>query len=294
MSRARLSLVGLSVGDALGERFFVSSETVESLIHQRAIPAAPWRFTDDTVMAISIVEVLDDHGHIDQDALARLFAEKYARDPYRGYGGTAHDILEALVAREPWRDVSAAVFDGQGSMGNGGAMRAGPIGGYFADDLSAAARNAGLSAEVTHAHREGQAGAIAVAVAAAWAASRRPAADLLRGVLCYVPTGETHAGIARAAALSPADDVASAVSALGNGSRVLAIDTVPFALWCAARHLDNYEEALWTTVAGLGDRDTTCAIVGSIVALAVGDSSIPADWISSREPLEVMSRAGGR
>ncbi|WP_375756947.1 ADP-ribosylglycohydrolase family protein [Corallococcus exercitus] len=57
------------------------------------------------------------------------------------------------------------------------------------------------------------------------------------------------------------------------------------AWWCAARHLDSFEEALWCTVAGFGDRDTTCAIVGGIVALSAGRSSIPAPWLSAREPL---------
>ena len=70
---------------------------------------------------------------------------------------------------------------------------------------------------------------------------------------------------------------------LGNGSRVTAPDTVPFALWCAARHADDFEEAMWTTVAGLGDRDTTCAIAGGIVA--AGGASIPAQWLEAREPL---------
>lgn len=38
-----------------------------------------------------------------------------------------------------------------------------------------------------------------------------------------------------------------------------------------------------TTVSGLGDRDTTCAIVGGIVALAV---EIPSAFTRAREPLE--------
>jgi len=33
--------------------------------------------------------------------------------------------------------------------------------------------------------------------------------------------------------------------------------------------------------------DTTCAIVGGIVALAVGPEGIPADWLAARESLEV-------
>ena len=66
---------------------------------------------------------------------------------------------------------------------------------------------------------------------------------------------------------------------------------MPFALWCAARHIDNYEEALWATVSGLGDRDTTCAIVGGVVTLATGRRAILAVrcgalWppIGKREP----------
>ena len=41
-------------------------------------------------------------------------------------------------------------------------------------------------------------------------------------------------------------------------------------------------------VSGLGDRDTTCAIVGGVVALACGAERIPAEWLSAREPLRPM------
>ena len=79
------------------------------------------------------------------------------------------------------------------------------------------------------------------------------------------------------------EPVEVAMWVLGTGSKVTAADTVPFSLWCAARHLGDYEEALWTTVSGLGDRDTTCAIVGGIVALSCDPSAIPAAWLAARE-----------
>jgi ADP-ribosylglycohydrolase len=101
-----------------------------------------------------------------------------------------------------------------------------------------------------------------------------------------VPEGETRDGIERAAAFSRDAAPAAAAHELGSGYRVTAQDTVPFTLWCAARHLDSYEEAFWNTLEGLGDRDTTCAIVGGIVALATGRSSIPAFWLATREPLK--------
>ena len=83
----------------------------------------------------------------------------------------------------------------------------------------------------------------------------------------------------------PNASVEFAVSVLGNGVRVSAQDTVPFALWCAAERLSNYEEALWLTVSGLGDRDTTCAIAGGVVAMYTGIEGIPQQWLKAREPL---------
>ena len=291
MDRALLALEGLSVGDAFGERFFVSPTVVDQLITTRALPRAPWMTTDDTEMAVAMTDVLERAGRIDQDLLARAFARRYDHDPRRGYGGGAHAILRSICMGVAWREAAAAAFNGMGSLGNGGAMRAAPLGAYFADDLATLVREARASAEVTHAHPEGQAGAIAAAVATAFAWRRRHdpsslgGASLLSFVLDHTPDGETRAVIAQAHALPEGASVALAASALGTGNQVTAMDTVPFALWCAARCLDHYEDALWTTVSGLGDRDTTCAIVGGIVALSTGSGAIPAEWLAAREPL---------
>ncbi len=291
MRRAMLSLEGLSVGDALGQRFFRTD--VETLVSVRATPRPPWRYTDDTTMALSIVETLDRFGFIEPDFLAERFAARYADDPNRGYGPTAMEVLEQIGAGVSWVIASSEAFRGQGSMGNGGAMRAGPIGAYFADNPAEAAENARASAMVTHAHPEGQAGAIAVAVAAAQAWQTRsghpPAVpiSLLTLALEHTPKGATHDGIRAAARLSLDETLETAVACLGNGSRVISHDTVPLALWCAARHLADFETAVWTTITALGDIDTNCAIVGSIVAMHAGHEAIPASWIENREPLTI-------
>ena len=52
MARARRSLEGLSVGDAFGELFFRIPPAKQSLA---GLPAEPWRWTDDTHMALSII-----------------------------------------------------------------------------------------------------------------------------------------------------------------------------------------------------------------------------------------------
>jgi ADP-ribosylglycohydrolase len=287
---AKRSLDGLSIGDAFGERFFAAPAIVERMIEDRALPEPPWRFTDDTVMALSIIDTLEDLGTIDCDRLADYFGVRYRLDPGRGYGGTAHGILNKIASGTDWEGAAGDVFDGQGSMGNGGAMRAAPVGAYFFDDYERTAREADHSANVTHAHPEGRAGAIAVAIATAWAArNAEDVTEMFRTVLAHTPGGATTAGIQRAAELPLTYDVRTAVSALGNGTRIISEDTVPFSLWCAARHINDYESALWTTVSGLGDRDTTCAIVGGILA-ARESVQIPDHWCGNREDLGCMCR----
>lgn len=281
---ARRSLEGLSVGDALGETFFAHPATVRRRIEARELPIGPLRWTDDTAMAISVVEVLERFGRIEQDELARLFGRRFAKEPQRGYGSGAFDILDKLDRGMDWRAVSPAVFGGTGSMGNGGAMRAAPIGAFFAGSTSVAAENARLSAEVTHAHVEGKAGAIAVAVAAAHLAGGGAPGKLFSEVLEYVPESQTRAGIEEASKLRLAAGPVVAAARLGSGARVLSQDTVPFCLWCVRKAGGDFAEAFWTTVAGLGDNDTTCAIVCGIVASQPG-VTIPPAWIALREPL---------
>lgn len=283
LERMLLSLKGLSVGDALGQRFFVPES--EWRIEQREVPPAPWRYTDDTEMALSIVETLWRYGNIDPDALAQGFARRY--NPSRGYGLGAHGLLRSLQLGADWRTQVQQMFGGTGSYGNGAAMRVAPLGAYFADDLEAVRENAILSAQPTHAHPEGIAGAVGVAIAAALAfrvgEGESVSADrFLQQVAENVPESETRSGIKQAAELSSTSAVIVA-SQLGSGYRISAQDTVPFALWCAAHYLDDYEEAFWATVSGLGDIDTNCAIVGGIVALSAREKGVPSAWIEARE-----------
>ncbi|KNE83452.1 MULTISPECIES: ADP-ribosylglycohydrolase family protein [Streptomyces] len=288
------SLRALALGDAFGERWFpLAAErgTVGEAIRERRTPEAPlWHWTDDTAMALALFTVLDRHGEVRQEELAREFGERFLAEPARGYGSGMHELLP-LLARRPdrWREDADALFGGQGSLGNGAAMRVAPLGAWFAGDPERAAAQATLSAQVTHAHPEGIAGAVAVAVAAALAADRTeepPApADLLAAVADHTPEGAVRDGVLLAAGLPPGTEPAAAAAALGSGYRIRADDTVPYALWCAAGHLDDLTEALWTTAAGLGDIDTTCAIAGGVVGGRTGVADVPDVWLERAEPL---------
>lgn len=96
------------------------------------------------------------------------------------------------------------------------------------------------------------------------------------------PPGYTREGIDKALCLSPDADIVTAAIELGNGSGVSSPDTVPLCLWVASRRQGRYEDALWETVTALGDRDTTCAIVGGILAMS---TEVPEPWLALREPI---------
>jgi ADP-ribosylglycohydrolase len=288
LSRAVASLRGLAVGDALGSCFFAPENL--AALEARQPPADPWRWTDDTEMACSLVTVLARHGRVDQDALARSFAEHH--DPVRDYGpGVVRMLRQVREEGAHWRRLAAESWEGRGSWGNGGAMRVAPLGAYFADDVGVAAEQAAASAMVTHTHPEGVAGAIAVAVAAALAVAepglRGP--GWLEAIAERTPPGLVHDGIRRAISLSSSrsslPDPRSAAASLGNGREISAPDTVPFCLWAASKHLDDYAAAFWATASAGGDVDTTCAIVGGIVAARGGVDGIPADWLARCEAL---------
>jgi ADP-ribosylglycohydrolase len=292
MKRALLSFDGLSVGDGFGECFFTSTDIIEQWVQHRRPPPPPWVVTDDSVMALSIVRCLKRRGRIEQDTLAKAFAEEFIREPERGYGRMAQQILWAISGGMSWKAVAPRAFGGQGSCGNGSAMRSAPIGAYFADDYGRVIDEAKASAEVTHAHPDGKTGAVAVALAAAWMVREgKPTAKaghaLIGFVLEHLPQTETYYKLMKALEVPFTSTPKTAASILGNGGKVIASDTVPFCLWCAARHADNYTDALWATVVGLGDRDTTCAIVGGIVASGKGRDSIPEDWLRAREPIQI-------
>ncbi|MEV3946535.1 ADP-ribosylglycohydrolase family protein [Streptomyces halstedii] len=281
--RALASLRGLSVGDALGSQFFVPANY--PLLKERALPPGPWQWTDDTEMACSVLAVLAAHRRVDQDALADSFARHHDFD--RGYGPAVNRLLRLVREGGDWRQLASALFQGQGSWGNGSAMRIAPLGAWYADDPEQATHQAEISSYTTHQHREAVVGAMAVAAAAALVAAPggppTPEA-LLDGVVALVPRSAVGAGLRRARDMLDYRDAGTVAAVLGNGRRTSAHDTVPFALWSAARSLGDFGEAFWVTAQAGGDVDTTCAIVGGVVASGPAGAP-PAQWAADVEAL---------
>ncbi|WP_445395986.1 ADP-ribosylglycohydrolase family protein [Streptomyces sp. LE64] len=284
---ARDSIDALALGDAFGERWSPllreRPQAVEEIRGRRMPREKEWPWTDDTAMALAVLRVLDAHDAIDPVALATAFGSAYAADPDRGYGAGMRELLPRYVEHPgTWREAAAALFDGRGSLGNGAAMRVAPLGAWFGDDLDRVVVEAERSALVTHAHPEGVAGAVAVAVAAALASRARLT---VAAVAERTPPGAVRDGLLAADRLPFATEPRRAAEELGSGVLVRADDTVPFAVWAAARHPDDLVAALWATAEGLGDSDTTCAITAGVVGARTGTVSVSEAWRKRREAL---------
>lgn len=296
LRRAEESLLALSVGDALGERFFGPPDVVLERLARRELPRPTWSWTDDTQMAAALVDSLARHdGRVVDDDLMRTFAAAF--EPGRGYGSAMRDTLMAVRAGAAWRPLVTSVFGGSGSWGNGAAMRVAPVGAWYVGDPVRAAEVARAQAIVTHTHPEAAEGAAAVAVAAALVATGEALpgrAELLRDVASYVAPSQVRDGLLEAADLDlvagTLETSQQAARILGNGYDVSAQDTVPFALWCALSSPDDLEATFWTVVAGLGDRDTTSAMACGVVGARVGAAGIPPEWLGCVEPLPARAQ----
>jgi len=291
LSLASEVLEGLSVGDAIGEALSYRHDRVREGSDFSVFRDDAVCYTDDTEMAIAVFETLRLMRGIDEDAIAWAFAARFRRDPDRGYGRMARKILEEISMGAPWEEVSRSAFGG-GSFGNGAAMRVGPLGGYFSDEIESIPEQATRSARVTHYHPEGIAGAVVVAVAAGAAcASRGQSSDEAResiwnSVLQLTPESRVREQLERACE-SGSITTFEAARQFGNGAEISAQDTVPFCVWNVCRCLDDFQEALISTIEVGGDCDTNSAIVGGIVAGYAGADAIPTDWLRVREPLDL-------
>ena len=271
------ALLGTFVGDALGMPYEgLPAAAVPSRLEMVEARRGRGTYTDDTEMMIVLAESLIEHSGVNEAGLAQAFLERC--DPARGYGAGTLKVMELWRQGVPIDKAAQHLFDGEGSLGNGAAMRIAPIAVLFADSPNELRTQAERSARLTHAHPLAvdaaitQAAAIAAALrgedilAAARAAARRP---VLRRQLD------------RAAALL-GSDVGPAAAGELLGTSAIGHESVPTAIFAAASHT-VFEEAVSFAVRCGGDTDTLGAMTGALSGAACGSMSIPARWLDALE-----------
>lgn len=291
-------LLGLALGDTLGAPHEGGwlARGLWALLGRT--PEGLRRFTDDTQMSLDVAECLLACGGLDQDALARRFARSYQWR--RGYGPGAAKVLRRIRAGQPWQQANRSAHP-QGSWGNGAAMRAPVLALWPFATPQALAQAARQSAEVTHAHPQGMAGAVLLALATralmadahanAHTNTRTNAPALLAAARAALTDEEGQAfdpALRAAAAWLAQGDAPSprqVARTLGHG--ITARSSCVTALYVALRHLDQpFEALLRFAIACRGDTDTIAAMAGALWGAWRGASALPALPLEQQARLE--------
>ncbi len=290
--RAAGCVLGLALGDALGAPYEggVLGTVVTGLY--RLWRGEPLSYTDDAEMMIGLVESLLHDPSVDPEFLAARFAENYTVG--RGYGHGTGRFLSEVKRGRPWREANRSAFP-EGSLGNGGAMRAAPVGPLHAHDPSVLRAVAERQAEVTHAHRVGMEGAVVVAYAAAMA-FREPEAGgaaVLESLEQYTVVPVYREKFQTALALM-SDEHSPRRVARALGSGVMALHSAPTAVYLSARFPEDYDAAVSAAIELGGDTDTIAAMTGAIVGARIGKSRLPADALAKLEGVEQLDTLADR
>jgi poly(ADP-ribose) glycohydrolase ARH3 len=271
------ALLGTFVGDALGMPYEgLAAAAVPSRLEMIEARRGKGTYTDDTEMMIVLAESLLEHGCVNEERLAEAFLERC--DPARGYGAGTLEVLALWRQGVPVDAAARRVFDGEGSLGNGAAMRIAPIAVLFAESPDELRAQAERSALLTHAHP--LAVDAAIAQAAAIAAALR-GEDIVAAARTAASRPTTRRRLDEAAALIGSDLGPAAVGErLGNSA--IGHKSVPTAIFAAASHM-GFEEAVSFAVRCGGDTDTLGAMAGALAGAAYGAASIPARWLDALE-----------
>lgn len=289
-SYARLAgaALGTMAGDALGMPVEGWSAGQIEAVHGRLDRLKPGRlaagsYTDDSQMMLAILETLAHQGRLDPAYLAQRFLALF--QPWRGYGSRIFGVMESLAQGVAWDQV------GTDSFGNGGAMRVGVLGAFYAQDDQALLDAALKQCRITHLHPQGLAGAAAQALGVGLAcrlgaAGQQPQA---REVVDYLeeridPIDQHSAQrLAVLAQLSP-QNPAQARQALTReyACDVTAAESVPPALG-AFLFSDSAKEAMVLAVSLGGDTDTIGAMTGALAGAYWGLEALPAAWLQGLE-----------
>ena len=298
-SRVRGMLLGLAIGDALGnttegllpaDRRAVHGEIRNYLPNRHAENRPVGLPSDDSQLAFWTLEHLAEHGRLVPDELAQAFA---ARRIF-GIGGSVQQFLAGLQAGRPWWQAAAR------SAGNGALMRIAPIAiAHLRTADPAFWSDAALCAAITHNDR----GSIGTCTAFAgmlgellardrppdpqwWVNSYVTVARDVEGNSCYRSRGgailEYRGPIWRfvqehvPSALKDSLSVREAGRLWYSGAFLL--ETVPAVLFILARYGEDPEEAIVRAVNDTKDNDTIAAIVGAAVGALHGEDALPRRW----------------
>ncbi len=290
-------LIGQCVGDAIG--FIVEGQPsqvcrshLDAVLRDgRSIeghrgPFPLGQYSDDSQLARELLSSYVACGRFEPEDYARRIAAIFVEERIVGRGRATEDAALRLAAGVPWQEAGTP----PPNAGNGSAMRAGPIGLMFHDDIDGLIRAACDQGRITHADSRCSGGAVAIAGAVALALRDEPLEPKVVLDRLAEWAGAVDSTMADALrrlsdwlTLSPEKAVTFISRAgLPTGSRDMWIGISPFvvgsvlwSLYAFLRTPDDYAAAIDTAIAVGGDVDTTAAMTGAIAGARNGLNAPP-------------------
>jgi ADP-ribosylglycohydrolase len=282
-------LLGLALGDALGAPF--EGGFLERLVWRMigTTRRGEMRWTDDTQMTIDLVESYLAQGKVDQDDLARRFAQSYRWS--RGYGPAAAKTLKRIARGVEWHTANRAVYR-DGSYGNGAAMRSPILGLILAnrtDQLMEATRH---TAVITHAHPLAIEGAILLALVTERVVLGCDRREVIPHVLTRCSQSEIRSRLEVAQRwLESHGDVPRTEVTQRLGFGIAAHESCATAVYLSLRFLDQPFLEMQQFIAGCrGDVDTIGAMSGAIWGAANGYAKLPAESLAKLEQRDRLEK----
>jgi ADP-ribosylglycohydrolase len=276
-NRARGSIVGLAVADALGQSYEMGPSLDDSVpIELRArgnFGAGEW--TDDTCMAIAVARaaaeanLTEDEG---LDEVASHFFDWYAYP--KGIGTQIRIVMSYAQPRNAeglLRESETLFANAPDRAGNGSLMRTSPIALAYLDNVDELEKAARSVSKLTHFSPVTQEACVIWTKAVRHAVLFGNTDGLHLAVLDLEPEPRKYwTGILTRAESEPPDTFAQ------NGWVVEALQVA----WSAINRAevgssDRYMEAIELCIRAGYDTDTTAAICGSLIGAVVGESNIP-------------------
>ena len=288
------SILGSVIGDSWGARY---EGSYHGSIRVEDFDLVGGRYTDDSEMMRGVIESLcANKGKFNGPDMAETFVRNF--DHTRGYGSGAITVLMKIKDGEPWDKPAKEAFYGEGSLGNGAAMRICPIGLLYHDNQKELIEITDQISMITHTHRLGRQGAILQACAVALAVKSDPR-DF-----------EPHDFITKLKEiphkLSPVyqkklDKIETYLNSPPPPDRIIrelgvnvtAPDSVPIAIYNFLSNSSNFYEVLFSSISCGGDTDTIACMAGGIAGAFLGLKVIPKNWIDIIEDVDIFQTLTG-
>lgn len=265
--RARASLLGLAIGDALGAtvEFMTASEIrAQHGVHRKLtgggwLRLRPGEVTDDTQMSLCIARSIVGGGFSTRDIAQRFVVWYRSRPPDIGNTcrrGIARYIANGTVHGPP----------NEGDAGNGAVMRMAPIALAALADVPLLEVQAIEQAHITHHHPLSDAACI-----------------LVGRLIQLALIGHGMHRLRRQAEVTIAAFPKFRFAPYHGLSTAYVVDTMQTVLHFLFA-TSSFEECLIATVNQGGDADTTGAIVGAIAGAYYGIEAIPREWVRKLDP----------